>query len=430
MKRGPWFTVAVLTAANIFAFVDRQVLGLLIVPVKEDLGVSDTEIGLLVGFAFALFYTVFGLPIGRLVDVGSRRMVVAVGVAVWSLCTAACGLARSFFGLFAARVGVGIGEAALGPAAYSMIGDLFPAHRRGTAIAVFTTGAALGSGIAVIMAAIIFDFLEQFESISLPLVGQVAPWQAVFFAVGLPGLLVALLALAVREPARQAASGSGVDPGAVPLPEVWRHVRSQAVLLSFVIFGFSLLAVKAYGISTWIPTFLIRTHGWSVGEAGIYYGLTLAIAATVGVLVGGRLSDWLAVRGIPDAKLRIALAGNLLTLGPIVAYPLVGDAVTALVLIAAYYVFAALTTPMGVAVLQEITPPRLRGQVSALFLFMVTLIGMGFGPLSVGLITDFVFDDPADLRYSLAIVPVVTISVALILLLKARTLFLQLPERL
>ena len=200
-------------------------------------------------------------------------------------------------------------------------------------------------------------------------------------------------------------------------------------MLTLVIVGFSLLAVKAYGIATWIPTFLIRTHNWTVGEAGTYFGITLAVSGTFGILVGGRISDWLAQRGMVDAKLRIAIAGNVLTLVPIVSYPLVADATTSMALIATYYVFAAVTTPMGIATLQEITPPRMRGQITAIYLFVVTLVGMGLGPLSIALITDFVFQDPADLRYSLAIVPIVTMSVALILLLRARTLFLRLSSR-
>lgn len=422
MTRGPWFTVGVLTVANILGYLDRQVMGLLVVPIGDDLGLSDIQISLLMGFAFAIFYAIFGLPIGRLVDVGVRRFIVAGGIALWSIATALCGLARSFVGLFAARVGVGVGEAALAPAAYSMIGDLFPPNRRGMAIAVFTTGSGLGSGLALVLAAVVFAFLEQYEQITLPVLGTVQPWQVVFFVVGLPGLLVAALALTVREPKRADASISAV----VPMRDVWKHIKGQSTLLLLVIGGFSLMAVKAYGISAWIPTFLIRTHGLSVGEAGTYFGLVIAVSSTSGMLLGGRFSDWLSNRGVRDAKIRTAIGGNLLTLVPIVSYPLATDVTTSLILIGTYYVFAAMTTPMGIATLQEITPPRMRGQLSAIYLFVVTIVGMGLGPLSVALITDLVFENPADLRYSLAIVPLVTVSVALILVMRARTEFLKL----
>jgi MFS family permease len=422
-SRGPWFTVALLTVANAFAFVDRQILGLLIEPIRADLGLTDTQISILIGFAFAIFYGVFGIFVGRLVDGGSRRLLVSCGIAVWSLCTAACGLAQSFVGLFAARIGVGSGEAVLGPAALSMISDLFPPERRGTAIAVFVTGSAIGAGFATVLAATIFSVLEQFDEIHWPFVGLVKPWQVVFFAVGLPGLLVAGAALLVREPTR-----GDTRSGGPPVHEVWAHIRGQAGLLTCLVLGFSLLAVKSYGIASWIPTFLIRTHGWTVGEAGIYFGLTLTVAATCGALIGGRLSDWLAGRGVANAKIIIAIAGNLLTLIPIVIYPLVPNATVAMVFVGFYYLFAAFTTPMGSAILAEITPPRMRGQLSAIFMFMTTLVGMGFGPLSVALVTDFVFEDPADLRYSLALVPLFTVPVALVLLLRASTRLKALPK--
>ena len=424
MGRGPWFTVGVLTAANSFSFLDRQVLGLLIEPVRADLGLTDTQISILIGFAFAIFYSVFGIPIGRLVDARSRRIIIAIGITVWSLATAACGLARSFWELFLGRIGVGAGEATLGPAAMSMISDLFPPERRGTAIAVFITGAAIGSGFATVLAATVFAVLEDFAEIVLPLVGTVRPWQVVFFVVGLPGLLVAILALTMREPARGDAGGTE----GIPLREVWAHVREHRVLITCTLVGFSILAIKSYGIAAWVPTFFVRTHGWSVGEAGIYFGLTLAITATIGAILGGRLSDWLAMRGMGDAKIQIAILANLFTLIPIVAYPLVADDMTAIALVAAYYLFAAATTPMGAAIVQEITPPRMRGQIYAVFLFVSTLVGMGFGPLSIALITDNVFGDPADLRYSLAMVPLVTVSLGLVFLLAARRRYRALPQ--
>jgi MFS family permease len=423
MARGPWFTVGVLTTASAFAFLDRQILALLIEPVRADLDLTDTQISILIGFAFVIFHALFALPIGRWVDSGPRRLIVVWGIAMWSLCTAACGLARSFFGLFVGRVGVGVGEAALGPAATSMIADLFPPERRGFAVAVFVTGSAIGAGFATVIAAVVFDALEGYGRIELPLVGVVQPWQVVFFVVGLPGLLVAGLALLMREPRR-----GDHQAGGVPIAEVWQHIRGQAGLLVPLIIGFSLLAVKSYGIASWIPTFLIRTHGWTVGEAGIYFGLTLTITAVCGALMGGRLADWLGKRGMADAKIVIAIVGNLLTLVPIVIFPLVSDGVTAMVFIGTYYVTAAATTPMGVAIMQEITPPRMRGQLSAVFGFFGVLVGMGLGPLSIALITDYVFENPADLRYSLAIVPVFTVTGALILLMRARAKLKLLPE--
>lgn len=414
-----WFTVGVLTAANVLSYLDRQVLGLLVPPIRADLELTDTQMSLLLGFAFALFYTVFGLPIGRWVDSGTRRLIVPLGITVWSIATAACGLARSFGTLFTSRVFVGVGEAALAPAAFSMISDLFPAERRGKPIAVFTLGPAIGSGIALALAGILFAYFESQDQLAIPLIGAITPWQAVFITVGIPGLLVALIALLLPEPPRVGLRAQ--EP--FPIREVARYTREQAGLLAPLMIGFALMSLKAYGISAWIPTFLMRTHGFSIKEAGISYGLTIAIMSTIGILFGGVIADWLSARGVRAAKINVAITGNLLTLIPIVGYPLVSSSAVSIVLIGFYYLFASLTTPMGVIALQEVTPSRLRGQMSAVFLFVTTLIGLGVGPTVVALITDYVFRDPNDLRYSLAIVPLVTVSLALVLLLRVRKLY-------
>ena len=198
-----WYAVAVLVLAFVFSFVDRIVIALLVEPIKADLGISDFGIGLLQGFAFALFYALLGIPIGRLSDRVSRRGIIATGIAIWSLMTAACGLARSFFGLFLARVGVGVGEATLSPAAYSMISDYFPREQLGRALGVYQSGALLGAGIAFLVGGAAVQMLSVYDGQVLPVLGEVRMWQLAFFVVGLPGLLVALLMLTVKEPARR-----------------------------------------------------------------------------------------------------------------------------------------------------------------------------------------------------------------------------------
>ncbi|MFY9571890.1 MAG: MFS transporter, partial [Blastocatellia bacterium] len=198
-----WYVVGVLTLVYIFSFIDRQILSLLVRPIRRDLGISDFQMSLLMGFSFALFYTFFGLPLGRLADSRSRRTIIAAGFTVWSIMTAACGLARNFAHMLLLRMGVGVGEAALSPAAYSMITDYFPPRRRATAISVYSMGIYIGSGLAFIVGGLVAGAASAQETWDLPLVGATRPWQVVFFIVGLPGVLLALLMYTVREPVRR-----------------------------------------------------------------------------------------------------------------------------------------------------------------------------------------------------------------------------------
>lgn len=198
-----WSALAVLMLAYTVSFVDRTILSLLIPPIQRDLGISDTQVSLLAGFAFAIFYTLMGIPLGRIADRYNRRNLIAVGITVWCLMTAACGLARTYWELFLARVGVGIGEAALSPAAYSMISDLFPRDQLGRAIAIYSIGLPIGSGVALLIGALVVGMVANVPPITLPLVGTLYAWQLTFLLVGLPGLIVALLVLALREPQRR-----------------------------------------------------------------------------------------------------------------------------------------------------------------------------------------------------------------------------------
>ena len=201
-----WYVVAVLTVAYIFSFVDRQIINLLVEPIREDLQLTDTQISLLQGIAFALFYTLMGIPIARLADVSNRRAIIAVGVFLWSLMTAMCGLAKSFGQLFAARIGVGVGEAALSPPAYSLFTDYFPPGKVTRAIAVFTGGSFLGAGLAYIIGGFVVDFVTRLDVVEVPVFGQIRAWQMAFIVVGLPGILLALLVFFIARTGAQGAA--------------------------------------------------------------------------------------------------------------------------------------------------------------------------------------------------------------------------------
>ncbi|AVO54411.1 MFS transporter [Ectopseudomonas mendocina] len=410
-----WVTVAILMVAYVLSFVDRQILNLLVEPIRRDLAINDTQMSLLMGLSFALFYTVCGIPLGRVADTRSRRGLIAIGVLFWSAATAACGMAKMYWQFLLCRIGVGVGEAALSPAAYSLIADSFPAERRATAISVYSMGVYLGSGLAFLVGGLVIQFASAQGDVTLPVLGEVRPWQLIFLILGVAGVLFTLLMLAVKEPARRGA-GAGV---AVPLSEVGRYIRANRRTVLLHNFGFAGLAFAGYGSAAWVPTFYIRTYGWDAGQVGIVYGSIVAVFGCLGIVFGGRLADWMAKRGRSDANMRVGLYAALGALPMVVLFPLMDTAFWASVLMAPT-VFC-LSMPFGVApaAIQEIMPNSMRGQASAIYLFVITLIGLGVGPTAVALVTDFVFADDAALRYSLLIVTTLAVLMSIILLAKS-----------
>lgn len=417
-----WYVVGVLVLAYTFSFIDRQILSLLVVPIRRDLEISDTEMSLLIGFAFALFYTICGLPIGRAVDVQHRVRIIAIGIAFWSVMTALCGVAKTYWQLFLFRMGVGVGEAALSPAAYSILADYFPPDKRGAALGVYGMGVYIGAGLALVIGGIVVSAVSGVEHTILPIVGEVYAWQVVFFVVGLPGLIVALWALTLKEPIRRGHVRKSVDADgnekveSVPVKDVVAYMSDNARTLFSHHVGYALCAMMAYGVSAWIPTFFIRTHGWSAGEAGIYYGLVVVIFGTAGVVTGGWMADKLTSIGYKDGKLRVLLYGAAAAIPFTVLYPFVESATLAMVLIAPSTFFATFCTGAGPSGVQEIMPNQMRGQASAFMIFVVTIIGLGLGPTAIALVTDFWFADDTMLNVSLAIVAttILVIAVAVI----------------
>ncbi|SFW17526.1 Predicted arabinose efflux permease, MFS family [Pseudomonas sp. NFACC19-2] len=410
-----WATVAILMVAYVLSFVDRQILNLLVEPIRRDLVINDTQMSLLMGLSFALFYTVCGIPLGRVADTRSRRGLIAIGILFWSAATAACGMAKLYWQFLLCRIGVGVGEAALSPAAYSLIADSFPAERRATAISVYSMGVYLGSGLAFLVGGLVIQFASAQGDVTLPVLGEVRPWQLIFLILGAAGVLFTLLMLAIKEPVRRGA-GAGV---AVPLSEVGRYIRANRRTVLLHNFGFAGLAFAGYGSAAWIPTFYIRTYGWDAGQVGIVYGCIVAVFGCLGIVFGGRLADWMAKQGRSDANMRVGLYAALGALPMVVLFPLMETAFWASLLLAPA-VFC-LSMPFGVApaAIQEIMPNSMRGQASAIYLFVITLIGLGVGPTAVALVTDFVFADDNALRYSLLIVTTLAVLMSIILLAKS-----------
>ena len=396
-----WYAVAVLTVAYILSLIDRQILSLLVVPIRRDLHISDTEMSLLMGISFALFYTLFGFPIGRLADSRSRRNIITVGVISWSLCTAACGLASSYFQLFFMRLGVGVGEAALSPPAYSLLSDYFPSHRRALALSVYGAGACFGAGLALIVGGIIVAHTSAGGTVTLPLIGVSAfPWQLTFFIVGLPGVLIATLVRTISEPARRERKAAVV----LPISATIAYIREHRTMFACHHLATSMMAVGSYATLAWIPTFLIRTYGMSAGQAGLVYGAEVSLFGSLGILVSGWLCDSLTRRGCRDAHFRVGLTVCVLILLPTVFYPLKPTPQLALALLVPMTFLKPATYGVAPAALHQVVPNEMRGQISAIYLFVINLVGLGVGPTAVALVTDHVFHNDNMVRYSLLIV--------------------------
>ena len=421
-----WMVVAILMVAYIFSFVDRQILNLMVGPIRRDLGISDTEMSLLMGFSFAIFYTLLGIPLGRVADSRSRRGLIAAGVFVWSVMTALCGFARHYWQLFLFRIGVGVGEAALSPAAYSMIADYFPPEKRGTAISVYSMGIYLGSGLAFLLGGLVVEFVTAQGEVILPVVGETRPWQVVFYLLGAAGVLFCLAFLLIREPPRTGA----VSHGAVPFREVLSYLLANRRTVLCHNIGFAMVAFCSYGTAAWIPTYFVRTHGWGIGQVGLVFGLIVMIAGSAGILFGGRLSDHWRAKGIVDAPMRVGVLAAILLVPFGGGYMLAPNGwLAAALLVPATFI---VSMPFGVApaAIQEVMPNRLRGQASAIYLFFVNMIGLGIGPTAIALCTDFVFGDDQALRYSMLITSTVACAAAIVLLRAGRAPYRETLQRL
>jgi MFS family permease len=407
-----WSVVAILMVAYVFSFIDRQILSLLVGPIERDLGVSDTSMGLLMGFYFALFYTFCGIPLGRLADRRSRRRIIALGVLGWSLMTGACGLARVYWQFALFRMGVGVGEASLSPAAYSLITDSFPRERRATAVSVYAMGIYIGTGLAYLLGGLVIGYVSAKGALELPLLGAVRPWQLVFLLLGAAGAAFTLVLLTVREPARQGVgAGAGLSVGE-SASYLWANRRT--ILLHNL--GFALVAFVAYGSAAWVPSYFIRVYGWSMRDIGIAYGLVVAVCGSLGIVFGGWLADRLARKGYSDGAMRVGLGAAVLALPFCAAYLLVGSAQQAIVLLAPAVLFLSMPFGVAPAAIQEIVPNTLRGQASALYLFVINLIGLGLGPTAVALCTDQVFHDKQAVGLSMLTVSVPALLLAMLLL--------------
>lgn len=419
-----WYVVGLLTLVYVLSFLDRQILSLMVVDLKTGLSLEhDWQVGFLMGPAFAVFYTIFGFPFGRLADTANRSRVIAFGLGVWSLMTVGCGVTRHFWQMALMRVGVGIGEASLSPSAYSIISDLFEPGKLARAISVYASGIYLGSGLAFMLGGSAVASLRGTEAWQLPLVGVVEGWQKVFFFVGLPGLFVVpLILLTLGEPVRRGLVGAGKGGASVALPlsHALAFARRNWKALTTHHLGFALLSFSSYGSSAWLPSMFQRVHGWDIATFGLVFGAILFVGSAGGAISGGILADWLARRGYRDSKVRVGWLAAMAWLPFGVAFPLVDDGVVAMTLVAPAAFLSAMPFGVAPAAIQEITPNNLRGQISSIYLFVINLVGLAIGPLLLALCTDYVFTEarfgPGGIRWSmLSTTSVAHVAAALLL---------------
>lgn len=387
-----WWATFVLLLAYTVSYIDRQVLSLMVEPIKASLGLTDFQISLLQGLAFALFYTALGLGFGRFADRANRRNLIIAGILVWSVATASGGLAVGFISLFLARLFVGVGEAALSPAAYSMIADLFPVSRgRSLAVSLYSLGVFLGSALAFIVGGAVAAYARN-------------AWQTVFFVVAAPGVAVAILLSTVREPSRVETSNDAAATAE----------RPSRALYAKLILGYSVISIVTLSLMAWIPASVMRIYGPTPTQTGFAFGTIILVMGVGGMLTSGTLAE----RTGDPFKITFIGAGALIPFTLALAF--------ASNLTATYFatalIFAGLSAPVALApaVYNAITPNHLRGQVIAIYLLANSVIGMTIGPSAVAALTNFVFHDDKKVGASLAIVCALASVVGTALLAAAR----------
>jgi MFS family permease len=396
--------------AAILSYTDRLILNILVDPISQDLHITDTQVSLLQGAAFAVLYAIISLPLGRYADNHNRRNLIVAGIAIWSVATAACGLATSFAEFFSARVCVGLGEAALAPAVMSIIPDYFPERQRGTAYGVFLTGMALGSGAAMIIGGTLLEAFRSGALSYLPIVGSIAPWRAVFLTIALPGGVIAVLALGIREPERRDTLASVSHRRASnALKITLNYFIENRWTFGCLFLAFALWNLVGYGAGAWMPSVLTRRFGMDSADVGVSIGLVTLIASGIGTLVGGIVHDRLIRSGDIARGLHFVLWASVATV-PLLICPVLPW----VSLILGFYFLLLLISSMaftaGTTAIQNAVPGEMRGFSVSMQAFVYTAIGLGLGPTSIALTTEYIYADLKAVGFS-----IVTVSVPVML---------------
>ena len=409
-----WWALALLTATYTFSFVDRQIVNLLVDPIRADLGLSDSQISFLQGLAFALPYVLLSIPVGRIVDRANRIRVLIIGILIWTISCMMCGTANSFWQLGIARMGIGGGEASVTPASWSLLADYFPPEQRALPISIFLMGPYLGAGLSLLLGAEVISWASGLGQIELPIVGVIAPWQLTFMLVALPGVVIALLLPLLKEPVRQ--ERLGTDAQAMTWKKVGQYIWPRRQLFGAYLLGSPFLVLVLYALQAWIPSLLVRVHELDIVQAGRYYGTIALIAGSAGVLSGPVFARWLSHRVNAERAPLIVIFISILVLIPfVIAAGLATSLTAALIFIsfASYWV----TFPLALFAtgLQNASPNELRGLMAGCYVLATNLIGLALGPSSVALVSDYVFQSDTAVGKSLALIAAIFLPLAALL---------------
>ncbi len=412
---GAGLLLTLLVLANAVSFMDRYVFVLLLEPIRKSLALTDTAVSVLQGLAFMAFYLIAAVPLGILADRRRRVVIIGAGMLVWSAATFGCGLARTYGQLFLARMGVGMGEAALGPAAVSMISDIFPRRVWGRAVAAFSAGSTLGPAVAFAFGGYVIGRLPP-EGIAAPVVGMLLPWQVVFMLAAIPGLILAVIFLFLaKEPARAAAQG----PRAPALKAASAALFSDLRLIRLLL-GLALMAAGSAAVLAWGPALFIRVHHWSVKEVGFSFAVMNLICGLFGIYGGGFLSDLLRARGVAAPNLTVILCAIPFGLAAVIGFGVSPDATVAFACLGAATFLGNLCTGAAVPTIPTVTQPQTRSTVMAFYIMFTNLAGFGLAPTGVALVNDLVFKSPLALGKAVALFVSIFLPLAWLMLLASR----------
>ena len=408
LKSG-YYGVAVMTLAQVFAFIDRQIPAMLIEPIKMDFGLSDSQIALLGGAAFSIFYAVMALPIGYAVDRINRTYVLGTGIFIWCLMTALAGIANTFAKLFGARIGVAVGEAVMAPTSVSLVSDYFPEDKQGKPLGIITSGVYIGIGITLLGGGFLIDYLTEIDGMTLPIFGYLKPWQATFMLVGIPGLLIALAAFFMLEPERVVPKvEEAKEQTTVVFPHLLVHKRTLLPMFLGLIF----MSLIFYSFTFWAPTMMVRSYGLSLSEIGLILGMITIISSISGTIIAGVVVDYLRNKGYKDAPVRTAMFTSLLALPPIALAPFMESIVVSWILIALYLFFISSFAPLGLLAVSGVSSGRLKGQLAAIHAFLMMAFGLSIGPQLTAFFTDFIFQDTSKLGWSISLTAVMVLPLS------------------
>ena len=410
-----WWALLLLTATYTFSFIDRQIINLLVDPIRIDLSLSDSQVSFLQGLAFVLPYVLLSIPLGRVVDRANRIRVLVIGILVWTISCVTCGLAKNFLQLGMARMGVGAGEASVTPASWSLLADYFPEDRRALPVSIFLMGPYLGAGLSLILGAEVVGWASGLGSIELPLVGALAPWQLTFMLVALPGLLMVFLLPLLPDPPRTQRLTEAVEP--LSWGDIAQYVWPRRGVFGAYLLGAPFIVLVLYALQAWVPSLLIRVHGLEIVEAGRYYGTIALVAGSAGVLSGPVAARWLAGRVDPaGAPLVTSIVSTSLLIPVLVSAGLAESLTWALVFITGASYLVTFPLALFATGLQSASPNEMRGLMAGCFVLSTNLIGLTLGPTSVALASDYIFGSPQAVGSSLALVGGTVLPMAVFLL--------------